>query len=76
MATTPALILHAEGDVRCPIGQGEMTFATLKKIGVESEFVRYPGGDHLFFLSGEPRYIADFHERILAWFKRYLGQAE
>jgi len=74
-ATTPALILHAEGDVRCPIGQGEMTFATLKKVGVETEFVRYPGGDHLFFLMGEPRYIADFHERILAWFKRHLAEA-
>ncbi len=75
-ATTPSLILHAEGDIRCPIGPGELTFATLKKIGVEAEFVRYPGGDHLFFLKGEPRYIADFHERILAWFKRFLGEAE
>jgi dipeptidyl aminopeptidase/acylaminoacyl peptidase len=74
-ARTPSLILHAEGDIRCPIGQGEMTFATLKKIGVEAEFVRYPGGDHLFVWTGEPRYAADFHERILAWFKRHLGEA-
>jgi dipeptidyl aminopeptidase/acylaminoacyl peptidase len=45
-------------------------------VGVEAEFVRYPGGDHLFVWAGEPRYGADFHERILAWFKRHLGEAE
>ncbi len=71
-AKTPSLILHAEGDVRCPIGQGEQTFATLEKIGVEVEFVRYPGGDHLFVWQGEPTYAEDFYTRILAWFKERL----
>lgn len=75
-ATTPSLILQAEGDIRCPIGQGEMLFAVLQKQGIESEFVRYPGGDHLFFRSGEPTYSVDFHERIVAWFKKHLGDAE
>jgi dipeptidyl aminopeptidase/acylaminoacyl peptidase len=73
-ATTPSLILQAEGDIRCPIGQGEMLFATLRKQGVESEFVRYPGGDHLFFLYGEPTYAVDFQERMIAWFKKHLGE--
>jgi dipeptidyl aminopeptidase/acylaminoacyl peptidase len=73
-AKTPALILHAEGDVRCPIGQGEQTFATLEKIGLDVEFVRYPGGDHLFVWTGEPTYALDFYARILAWFKKHLGE--
>ena len=34
----------------------------------------YPGGDHLFFRSGEPTYAIDFHERIVAWFKKHLGE--
>lgn len=71
-ATTPTLILHAEGDIRCPIGQGEQLFATLKSVGVEAEFVRYPGGDHLFAWGGEPTYQADFLTRILAWFQKHL----
>jgi dipeptidyl aminopeptidase/acylaminoacyl peptidase len=75
-AKTPSLILHAEGDIRCPIGQGEQTFATLEKIGVDVEFVRYPGGDHLFVWYGEPTYAVDFYTRILAWFKKHLGEAE
>jgi dipeptidyl aminopeptidase/acylaminoacyl peptidase len=72
-ATTPSLIVQAEGDLRCPVGQSEMLFATLQKQGVESELVRYPGGDHLFIRSGEPTYGVDFHERMVAWFKKYLG---
>ena len=52
-----------------------MLFAALKKLGVDAEMVLYPGGDHLFFRSGEPTYSVDFHDRIIAWFKKYLGDA-
>jgi dipeptidyl aminopeptidase/acylaminoacyl peptidase len=69
---TPSLILHSEGDERVPVGQGEQLFASLKKIGVETEFVRYPGGHHLFFREGEPSYRVDFTTRILDWYRRYL----
>ena len=44
--TTPVLIEHHEGDLRCPIGQGEEIFQTLKLLGKEVEFLRYPGGFH------------------------------
>jgi dipeptidyl aminopeptidase/acylaminoacyl peptidase len=69
---TPALIIHSEGDDRVPIGQGEQLFATLKKIGVQTEFVRYPGGHHLFMREGEPAYRVDALNRILEWFGRTL----
>lgn len=69
---TPTLIIHSEGDDRVPIGQGEQLFATLKKIGVQTEFVRYPGGHHLFMREGEPAYRVDALNRILDWFGRTL----
>ncbi len=72
-AVTPSLILHYEGDERVPIGQGEEAFTTLKKVGVETEFVRYPGGNHLAFRTGEPSYRVDFLERIVDWYDRHLG---
>ncbi|MCC6704390.1 MAG: S9 family peptidase [Thermomicrobiales bacterium] len=69
---TPAMIIHSEGDDRVPIGQGEQLFATLKKIGLQTEFVRYPGGHHLFMREGEPAYRLDALKRILDWFGRTL----
>ena len=75
-AVTPSLILQAEGDIRCPVGQAQMLFAALKKRDVEAELVLYPGGDHGFIRTGEPTYGIDFHERIVAWFKKHLGEAK
>jgi dipeptidyl aminopeptidase/acylaminoacyl peptidase len=71
-ATTPTLIIHGENDQRCPIGQGEQLFISLLRAGVETEFVRYPGGDHLFLLYGPPEHRADFWRRELAWFTKHL----
>jgi dipeptidyl aminopeptidase/acylaminoacyl peptidase len=74
-ATTRTLIIHGESDDRCPIGQGEQMFVTLKKAGCTAEFVRYPGSSHLFFRpGGPPAYRIDFLERVLGWFKAYLGE--
>ena len=74
-AITPTLIIHGEADERCPIGQGEQLFTSLMKRGVETEFVRYPGGFHGFISTGEPAYRIDAHTRILAWFDRFLQDA-
>lgn len=73
-ATTPTLIVHGEADDRCPIGQGEQLFVSLLKLGVETEFVRYPGGSHLFINSGEPTHRVDYNTRTLAWFDRFLNR--
>jgi dipeptidyl aminopeptidase/acylaminoacyl peptidase len=72
-ANTPTLIIHGEADERCPIGQGEQMFISLKKLGVETEFVRYPGGFHGFVSNGEPAHRLDVLTRTLAWYKRFLG---
>lgn len=71
-AVTPTLVIHGEADERCPIGNGEQLFISLLKLGVETEFVRYPGGFHGFISNGEPAHRIDAHTRIIAWFDRFL----
>jgi dipeptidyl aminopeptidase/acylaminoacyl peptidase len=44
----PVLLVHHEGDLRCPIGQAEEIFQGLRLLGSEVEFVRYPGGFHTY----------------------------
>ena len=65
---TPVLLLHWEGDLRCPIGQSEEIFAGLKVLGKKAEFVRYPGGSHG---NRTPSQAVDQIERIRAWYDRH-----
>ncbi len=70
--TTPTLILHGEADDRCPIGQGEEFYVGLVAAGrVPTEFVRYPGGSHLFIGNGRPSHRVDFARRVADWVERY-----
>jgi dipeptidyl aminopeptidase/acylaminoacyl peptidase len=64
---TPALLLHHEGDLRCPIGQSEEIFHALKVLGKEVEFVRYPGGFHTYNTHA-PSQIIDHARRIISWY--------
>ena len=70
---TPVLLLHGEADIRCPIGQSEQYFVTLKRLGKEVEFVRFPGCSHLFLRNGHPRLREEYMIRMLAWFDNHLG---
>ncbi len=65
--STPVLLLHHEGDLRCPMGQSEEIFQTLKLLGKEVEFVRYPGGFHTYNTHA-PSQIIDHARRIIAWY--------
>jgi dipeptidyl aminopeptidase/acylaminoacyl peptidase len=72
--TTPTLVVHGEADDRCPIGQGEQYFSALVACGkVPTEFVRYPGGSHLFIVSGRPSHRVDFTTRTIDWVTRYTS---
>ena len=64
---TPVLLIHHEGDLRCPIAQSEEIFTTLKAMGKEVEFVRYPGGFHTYN-THTPSQAKDRIERTLAWY--------
>jgi dipeptidyl aminopeptidase/acylaminoacyl peptidase len=72
-ATTPTLIIQGEADERCPVGQAEQLFTSLRALGVETELARYPGGFHGFIVQGEPTHRIDYYQRTLDWFKKYLG---
>ncbi|MBM3450764.1 MAG: S9 family peptidase [Armatimonadetes bacterium] len=69
---TPLLIIHSENDYRCPIEQAEQLFAALKKLGVETVFVRFPNENHDLSRSGQPEHRLDSLRWISRWFGRHL----
>lgn len=72
---TPVLLLHHEGDLRCPIAQSEEIFHGLKVLGKEVEFVRYPGGFHTFNTHA-PSQVVDRIKRIVAWYESHSPRGE
>ena len=72
---TPTLVIHNEEDHRCLIEQGEQLFAALKKLGVEAEFVRYPGESHGLSRGGKPWHRVHRLKSIVEWFERKLKPA-
>ncbi len=71
-ARTPTLVIHNEGDLRCPIEQGEQVFVALKTLGVDSEFVRFPDEFHGLSRTGRTDRRVARLEHILRWFDKYL----
>lgn len=69
---TPTMIIHSEEDYRCPMEQGEQLFTALKVLGVETEFIRFPGESHELSRSGKPKHRAERLEHMVRWFKKYL----
>ena len=74
--TTPCLIVHSEGDARCPIEQGEQLFAALAAREVEVEMLRFPGASHELSRSGKPRWRRDRFSAILEWHGRHLAPGD
>ena len=69
---TPLLIVHSEKDLRCPIEQAEQLYITLKSMGKETEFVRFPDGDHNLSRTGTPNLRVARLDEITGWFAKYL----
>lgn len=69
---TPLLILHSENDYRCPIEQSEQLYVTLKSMGKETEFVRFPEADHNLSRTGKPNLRFIRLEQIVGWMEKYL----
>jgi len=67
---TPTLILGGEKDWNVPIINSEQLFLALRRLGVETELVVYPGEYHGI---DTPTHAKDLWERYLAWFARHLG---
>ena len=70
--TTPTLVVHSEQDWRCPPEQGQRYFAALKRNGVETALLLFPGEDHELTRGGQPRHRLERFEHILAWWAKHL----
>ncbi|WP_033543588.1 S9 family peptidase [Planococcus sp. CAU13] len=71
---TPLLILHSENDYRCPIEQAEQLYITLKSMGKETQFVRFPEADHNLSRTGKPNLRFARLEQIVGWMEKYLNE--
>lgn len=72
--TTPTLIIHSEGDLRCNIEQSEQVFMALKMQGIETRFVRYPKiTSHGMSRSGPADLRIHRLNEIVFWWKRFMG---
>jgi dipeptidyl aminopeptidase/acylaminoacyl peptidase len=67
------LLIHSDGDLRCPIEQAEQLFAALRWQRKEVEFARYPAeSSHGLSRNGPPDLREDRLKRNLAWLERWL----
>jgi len=69
---TPTLIVGGEQDWNVPIVNSEQLYQALKRRGVPTELVVYPGEFHEL---ATPSYLKDLYGRFLAWFDTYLNHA-
>jgi dipeptidyl aminopeptidase/acylaminoacyl peptidase len=70
--TTPTLVIHSEEDWRTPVEQGARLYVELKRRGVPSELLLFPGEGHELSRSGRPRHRLARFEHILRWWARWL----
>jgi len=70
---TPMLIIHAEEDWRCPVGQAEELWVALRLLDKEVDFYRFPGENHELSRSGSPVHRVQRGEIILDWFATKLS---
>lgn len=70
---TPTLIIHSEGDLRCPIGQAEELFSALRRLGIETKLIRYPfETSHGMSRGGPPDLRLHRLAQILEWWAKHL----
>ena len=69
----PMLIIHSEQDWRCPINQAEELWMTLRMLGRDVTFYRFPGEDHELSRSGSPVHRRMRAEIILDFFAERLA---
>lgn len=67
--TTPTLVLGGDGDERVPITQSYEMYHALKKRGVPTQMVVYPGAPHV---PRDPEYVLDIMKRHLDWVEKYV----
>ncbi len=67
--TTPTLIMGGDVDSNVPVINGEQMYQSLRRLGVPTLLVVYPGEFHEFT---RPSFIKDRYERYLDWYGHYV----
>jgi dipeptidyl aminopeptidase/acylaminoacyl peptidase len=62
---TPTLVIGGDEDWNCPIINGEQLYQSLRRLGVPTLLVVYPGEAHEF---ERPSFVKDYYERYLFWY--------
>jgi dipeptidyl aminopeptidase/acylaminoacyl peptidase len=70
--TTPTLVIHSEQDWRTPLEQGARLYVELRRRGVPTELLLFPGEGHELTRSGRPRHRLARFEHVLRWWARWL----
>jgi dipeptidyl aminopeptidase/acylaminoacyl peptidase len=68
---TPVLLTHGVKDYTILVGEGEMMFYALRRLGKEATLVLYEEGDHSLYRHSRADAL-DVHQRMLDWFEKYL----
>jgi acylaminoacyl-peptidase len=71
-AKAAVLLIHADGDLRCPPVNTDIAFAVLHRAGATVEMIRYPDEPHGLKTNGRPDRRADRIDRVVAWFRQHL----
>jgi dipeptidyl aminopeptidase/acylaminoacyl peptidase len=67
--TTPTMVMGGDVDWNVPIINGEQLYQSLRRLGIPTLLVVYPGEYHEFT---RPSFIADRYKRYLFWYSHYI----
>lgn len=67
--TTPTIFLGGRDDWNVPLLNAELFYQSLRKRGIPTELVAYPGTHHGGW---DTAFERDYLERVAAWFDKYL----
>lgn len=70
--STPVMIIHSEGDLRCELGEAEQMYIALRYLNKPARLVVYRNDTHFLSREGRPGDRADFFSTILEWFDSHL----
>ncbi len=70
--TTPTLVMGGSADWNVPIQNSEQLYQALRRRGIETQLVVYPGQSHGI---RRPSYQKDRYERYIKWYDEHLKPA-
>jgi dipeptidyl aminopeptidase/acylaminoacyl peptidase len=66
---TPTLILCGQEDWNVPLQNSEQLYQALRRLGIPTELIVYPGQGHAI---RRPSYQKDRYDRYIAWYDKYV----